>query len=87
MKLHKPLFLAHGLSQKRKGGGVPRVPKCAMLGHAVDPPIRTASPKSAHFKGFWELAWANMGQVCLKIAFNHLLEHNWSKNNFGKNHF
>ena len=52
------------------------------------PPVRTAGPKIAHFKGFWELAWANMHQIRLKIALNHLFEHpQWSRNNFGKNHF
>ena len=29
-------------------------------------------PKIAHFKAFWELAWANMGERWLKIALNHL---------------
>ena len=29
----------------------------------------------AHFKAFWELAWANMGQIWLKMALNHLFEH------------
>ena len=45
---------------------------------------RTVSPKIAHFKGFWELAWASMGQTWLKIALIHLFEHpkcltNWEK--------
>ena len=56
---------------------------------AVGPPtVRLVGPKIAHFKGFWYLAWANMGQIRLKIALNYLFEHpKWSRNNFGKNHF
>ena len=30
-------------------------------------PVCTASPKIAHFKGFGELAWANVGQIRLKL--------------------
>ena len=37
------------------------------------PPPRIVSPNIAQFKGFWEFAWANMGQTFLKIALNHLL--------------
>ena len=51
-------------------------------------PIHIVGPKIAHFKAFWELAWANMDQIWLKIASNRLFEHpKLSKNNFGKNHF
>ena len=39
------------------------------------PPLHIVSPKNAHFKGFWKLAWVNMGQIWLKIALNHLFEH------------
>ena len=40
----------------------------------------------AHFKGFWDVAWATMGQQWLEIALNHLFEHpKWSRNKFGKN--
>ena len=28
----------------------------------LDLPVRTVGPKTAHFKGFGELTWANMGQ-------------------------
>ena len=53
-----------------------------------DSPLRIVGPKIAHFKGCWELAWANMGQIWLKLALDHLFElPKWSKNNFGKNHF
>ena len=49
----------------------PRTPLCC-----------TVSPKIAHFKAFWELAWANRVQLWLKIAFNHLFENpKWSQNN------
>ena len=42
----------------------------------------------AHFKGFWDFAWANMGQIRLKIALNHLFEHpEWSRSNFRKKIF
>ena len=42
----------------------------------------------AHFKAFWELAWASMGQRWLKMALNHLFEHQkWLTNNVRKNRF
>ena len=48
----------------------------------------SANPKIAHFKAFWELAWANMHQRWFKMASDHLSEHpKCSTNNFGKNHF
>ena len=54
----------------------------------LDPLARIGRPKTAHFKAFWELAWANMGQKWLKIALGHLFEDpKWSRNNFGKNCF
>ena len=43
-------------------------------------PLRDASKRC-----FGELAWANMGQIWLKITLNHLFEHPNIK--FGKNHF
>ena len=50
-----------------------------------EPAIRIVGPKNAYFKVFWEFAWANMGQIWLKVALNHLVEHpKWSRNNFGK---
>ena len=54
----------------------------------LDPPVSIFVPKIAHFKGFWELAWANMGKIWLKIALNHLFEHpKWFGANFGKKSF
>ena len=42
----------------------------------------TVGPKVAYFKGFWDLAWDNVGQILLKIALDHLFEHpKWSRNN------
>ena len=47
------------------------------------PPICIIGPNIAHFKAFWELAWANMGQIWVKIALDHLFElPKWSRNNF-----
>ena len=46
--------------------------------HGTFPPspdVRIIGPKIAHSKGFWELAWANMDQIWVKIALDHLFEH------------
>ena len=52
------------------------------------PSARTAGPKIAHIKVFWELAWASMRQIWLKIALNHLFEHpKWHRKNFTKKSF
>ena len=58
----------------------PHPPRASLYGNV--------SSSMAHFKGFWDFAWANIGQKWLKIALNHLFEHpEWSRNNFGQNHF
>ena len=52
------------------------------------PALRIVGSKIALFISFGAFAWANMGQIWLKIASNHLFEHpKWSRNKFGKNHF
>ena len=59
--------------------------------HSTFPPgppsvrILNDGPQVAHFKGSWDLAWANMGQIRLKIALDNLFEHpRRSRNGFGK---
>ena len=47
---------------------------CKLFMHSQHrtPTPRIVGHKIAPFKGFGELAWANMGQTWLEIAFNHL---------------
>ena len=40
-----------------------------------EPPIHTTGLKIAHFKGVPEIVWANMDQICLKIALDLLFDH------------
>ena len=68
----------------------PKAPPPHPHSHRPPPPLYCiVSPKIAHFKAFWEIAWAKngskMGQKCLKIALFEPPK--WCRNNFVENHF